>query len=1216
MTDTPASTSTPRDHESAAATRHYAELRASLARVRWALKRAAAVRGLAVVVIEGVGMLLVVALLDHLYLMPQTLRIGILAVVAATIAVLLVRHVLRELLRPIPDDRIALYIEERQQGAGGALLAATTFGRTAAEDHGAVYRSIVGSIVATAASQAGGLRLSRVLDLARLRKYVLTAIVLLCFCAVSAFKFSTSRVQRLLMPWQASKEDLASTSSASEERKAIEFRIVIDPQDHRVARGSSLRVKATLSGATSTDVSLRFRSSGSTGYKTLAMDQIDELDTFAVRLPDITADLEFFIQCGGQVSEAVAVAAYDPLEMKGYQVTVEPPAYVGGKPSVAFGRSADVSALIGSRVILRALANTPLAGGEIVFSDGRRLALAGESGPEHAAQAAFTIEKDESFTVAIASVDQQSLGAGSAFTVHAITDRPPTVSVLAPNSDVAVHPAAEIEFNVRAGDDVGLDHVDLVYNNGRGDITPQRLRFALAQAQRGPGDHQVGLVLALADLKQRLSAGDSLFYHVEAVDRKGQERISDIFMLKLRPYEVAGAFSRGGAHEAHKHPANLMLFIAAVWNIHAGKGRVSRADHDASCDALAAKMTDAGGAPLKFAKPKAAQLPPDKAELVKQGDECIVRGIAALKAHDAAASVAELRQALALYQSAGVGLDFMDQATSKEIGGVQGAGDDPMADALGFLKMEMPTPEFDAPPPNESPDFRRAVKPDDAKKLREEARELEKKQEQIVAEVKKLATVAGAAQPDQEQPPKGDGKTAGAEKPEPETRKDDEPRGDAAETADVQERTAQLGRDQQDLADQAARLAQQLAKGTPNPDQDAREVLDHLRQTHEEMAAAADKIRTGALQEAAAHGEEARRELDKAAETLDISQFTDLQQTVEAAEDRAQRIVELQKRIHSAMDQVVAGAAKREPQGETPGKAPALTAQEVERIRGLAKLQVENQQAAEELQAFVQQVAKQAAGSDKAEAGEELAKAAKTMEQGKVGEAMVTAAVALAQHEFAEADEAHDGLDKTLDKLTRHLQAANGAMAQNREQKLKRANAEIKELIAKAADLGGLDPEGEPAATPAAPDTAKTGAPDAKPPAAGQDDGQKTDGKQTDAKKPDRTAAEERQARDDLRRSTARLAKRLAEDQLTDPAAQAQLQRAADDEQAFRDLFSKEHPEKVGTFIATLKSVSSQLEGKLESALKAKRLSASQREQTPASYRAMVNSYYEQLAKE
>jgi hypothetical protein len=63
-------------------------------------------------------------------------------------------------------------------------------------------------------------------------------------------------------------------------------------------------------------------------------------------------------------------------------------------------------------------------------------------------------------------------------------------------------------------------------------------------------------------------------------------------------------------------------------------------------------------------------------------------------------------------------------------------------------------------------------------------------------------------------------------------------------------------------------------------------------------------------------------------------------------------------------------------------------------------------------------------------------------------------------------------------------------------------------------------------------------------------------------------------------------------------------------------MFKEAQKTKLDAYLRSVKAVSSHLEGRLESTLKAKRLSATQREQTPPQYRAMVNQYYEQLAKE
>ena len=63
-------------------------------------------------------------------------------------------------------------------------------------------------------------------------------------------------------------------------------------------------------------------------------------------------------------------------------------------------------------------------------------------------------------------------------------------------------------------------------------------------------------------------------------------------------------------------------------------------------------------------------------------------------------------------------------------------------------------------------------------------------------------------------------------------------------------------------------------------------------------------------------------------------------------------------------------------------------------------------------------------------------------------------------------------------------------------------------------------------------------------------------------------------------------------------------------------MFKEGQKTQLDRYLKSLHAVSAHLEGKLESVLKAKRLATTQREQTPAQYRDMVNKYYEQLSKE
>jgi hypothetical protein len=1280
---------------------HYIELQSHLNRVRWAWKRAAALQGLAAVVIEGLGMFLLFALVDYIYLLPQTGRVVLLATMGAVLAFLLIRHVLRPLLRVIPDDQIALYIEERQQDTEGALLSATAFGNGDNKSSSPLYTFIVENIVFAAVARAGGIQLSKLLDIRKLRKYAIAAaIVLLCF-GLSAAKFSRffgSRATRLLMPWQVTEEDRRALGAHLDGEPQIDFDVTVTPGP-RVLRGSAASVKVRLSRASREDVRVKFRSKGAVEFQQLKMEEIEEVNAFAVRLPDINDDLEFIVQSGRDVSKTNTIGVYDKLEIKGYEMTLTPPAYTKLPTSVETNQAADITALIGTTVKLRALANTPLEKGELKFDNAKTLPLIGETG-KGGAVAEFTIEKDASYTVKLHSVDGQDSEPSAAFMIKALKDEPPILTVAAPASDMACHPSAEVDFTAKVQEDVGIGSVELVYNfstvaetsvpAGK-DAGATRVPFKIEDS--GPGERELSVALSLAELQPRVQAGDTMFYHMIVKDLKGQEAVSDIFMLKVRPFEIAGAFPSGGAHErAHAPPLDLMLFIAAIWNVHTQKEHVEKAEYEQRCDTLWSKMTD-GGKPRQFKKPKIQLLPPDKAALVKQGDEYVARGIDILKKHDAGGSVAELRQALALYERAGTGLDWKDKMPVREIGEgvVDGKAFDPMKDALGFVKMDIPMAEFPAPPYEmKLPEYRRAIKSEDAKQLKEEAQKLQKKEQQLIDEAKKLAATKEEEKPQQNQEAKKEDRQV-AQKPDEkkdaaddqnrdrkaaDQKQSDEKKDQAAQdtkdgaegkplernerkadpaaqdqnSADREERRKALEKQQEQLANEARKLANQLAAKLQNPDKESKDVLDHLRKSASEMQEAAKQIKEDNLQKAAARGEQAKDELVKAAEKLEVSQYDSLEKAVEAAEERALQIAEEQKKIQDAANRVAEDAEKRAavaraslPAGKK--EEPKLTPQEAQKMQGLAKLQTINQKNAENLENYVADVAKWAEDVHKKDAADELKKAARVMKQDELAATMVTAAVNMGQQELADTKDNHEKLEKTLTKVTMTLQNANSALAATQAQKLKRALSETKDLLAKAEKLTDGEQQNRDRKEAAEKDgeTGRRGDGEKQPEAGGRkqeagtakDAEQKREGTQTaekrtddkktgDKKRDDKkttakkelTPEEQEKLKAELYRDTARLARRLGQDKLLEAKLQDQMQNQAKDERAFHGMFKPEQKPRLANYMVTVKAVSSHLEGRLESVLKAKRLSAAQREQTPNQYREMVNEYYERLAKE
>ena len=183
----------------------------------------------------------------------------------------------------------------------------------------------------------------------------------------------------------------------------------------------------------------------------------------------------------------------------------------------------------------------------------------------------------------------------------------------------------------------------------------------------GPGEHlRDRRSLALPDVKPLPTPGSTLFYHFEVRDMKGQPAISDIYMIKVRPYEIAGAFPDPQADappSASAQPSlDLLVFIAAAWNIQAQKDPIEADDYNKRCDDLAATHGSAGRFAAALRETEAPSLvAPDKVPLIAKGDEMVKQGIATLRGHDAGKATEQFREAVALWTQCGVAFDMQDK---------------------------------------------------------------------------------------------------------------------------------------------------------------------------------------------------------------------------------------------------------------------------------------------------------------------------------------------------------------------------------------------------------------------------------------------------------------------------------------------------------------------------------------------------------------------------
>jgi len=586
----------------------YSAIARELGRVRRAWRRTAALSGLAVVVLEAAGMLALMLLVDLLYEPGLPGRLAMLAASGLALAYLAARHVVSPLARRIPDEQVALFVEERNPAFEGALLAAAEFGRTGGA--GALTRAILEE----AAARAARLDLRSAVDTRRLRKYAAAAAAVVASYLILgglAPDATAARAARVLAPWRRGPgpADGPRDERAGEEDLPIEIRL--SAGDTELLRGSPFELEATLSRRAREAVLFLFRPLAAgppedfeqVSWRSLQMKELDRLGGYAVLLPDVNEDLEFRVECGPHRSSTHRLTVYDPLRIEFLEIVTRFPEYLGLQESVERPPTGDVRVPEGSRVTLRIATNGALAGGELEWSDGKTQAFTVERGSS-AAEASFDVTTDRAYTFVLRDVHGQEVRSSSPALVHAVRDSPPRLAVKSPKLDLAVHPLAEVDFLAEASDDWGVASVELVYTRGEEEAAqPARMALALSPA-RPTGQESGGRAtvtaagtLLLERLRPPLGPGELVTYHLECRDRKGQSAVSDVYLLSIAPFEVwatwlpVAAEAGGGVEYV---PAPLAKYLAAAWHLHATKDELSREEYEAACKKLADEFVSGG----------------------------------------------------------------------------------------------------------------------------------------------------------------------------------------------------------------------------------------------------------------------------------------------------------------------------------------------------------------------------------------------------------------------------------------------------------------------------------------------------------------------------------------------------------------------------------------------------------------------------------------------
>ncbi len=513
------------------------DLRRIIRSVRRRFRVKLALRGLAITL--GFGLLALAASawgIDHFRYTPTA--IAAFRVFAWTaLAGLGVRFLVLPLIARLPDERVALYIEEHDPSLQAALLSAVELGPERVErERPDVSPELSRRLVEQAERCCEQIDYRRLVERRSLQRMsgllsgVATAGML---AALLSPAFIRHAVPFLLSPWGAR----ASRSP---------YAIQVEPGHATVARGADQTIVAHLEGFDSDEVELALQRGERVEWQRWPMTVEPGQPGHRYMVLDVSARTEYFVEANGVRSDLFRIDVVDVPYVRRIDLEYRFPEYTGLAPQPVED-GGDVAALKGTKVELRVTTTVPVPSGRLVVEGEPprplELVAGGTLG------GSFEVTRDAFYRIELPSTDGRLQTASPDYAIDALDDQPPLIRMLKPGRDAQVTSIEEVFTEVEAEDDFGVTKLELVYSIGGAPEKTVALHGGRPQKQLSAG-HTFFLE------EHALEPGDFVSYFARATDNRGapgrQQSTTDIYFMEVRPFDRAyrQAAEGGGAAAA------------------------------------------------------------------------------------------------------------------------------------------------------------------------------------------------------------------------------------------------------------------------------------------------------------------------------------------------------------------------------------------------------------------------------------------------------------------------------------------------------------------------------------------------------------------------------------------------------------------------------------------------------------------------------------------
>ena len=371
----------------------------------------------------------------------------------------------------------------------------------------------------------------------------------------------------------------------------IPFSFEISPGDTRRNVGEDQLIIASARGFSPQSVTLLFRDVGDTDWREQQLEGDGE--DFTGYLRAIDKPTEYFVRAGGAQSSRHLIDVVTPPTLESIELTYHYPAYTGRAPE-RVSNGEDIRAPRGTEVAMRLHVSNAPRGGRLVVDGDRHYDLIdrGENGYE----AALKIESNGRYRVELVAEDGEHIAVSPEYSIEALEDTLPTLSLRTPAQDTTVTSLEEVDVAVDAADDIGVQLLELVLSINGGeeeslafpaDADDLRLREAVR-------------TLFLED--RELQPGDLIAYYARARDAvatsQRQDVTTDIYFMEVRPFEReyhadegGGGGGGGGGQQQEQLAAQQRELVVALFNAVRDKERTSDDEHRGKLEKIASAQT-------------------------------------------------------------------------------------------------------------------------------------------------------------------------------------------------------------------------------------------------------------------------------------------------------------------------------------------------------------------------------------------------------------------------------------------------------------------------------------------------------------------------------------------------------------------------------------------------------------------------------------------------